>query len=357
MDIERELALFKKKFDEQLEFALEKKIRESRKISPWAVRFALDLRNYVMSGGKRLRPALMYFGYLAAGGRNKNAIIPATMSVEFLHACFIIQDDIMDRDDLRHGRETMHRYYEVWAKKNLDLDRDNRYHFGVSQAICLGDVAFEMAYRALADSSFNERLKARALVKMSNIVSSTAMGQMSDVLAENLRFVSEKQVLNILEYKTARYTIFGPLLIGAILAGKSDKYCRMLCNYAVPLGIAFQIRDDILGMFGDKRITGKPVGADLKEGKMTLLIVETLKRCDPGQKDAILKQLGNHKCLRKNLEEARDIIRDTGALAYSETMAEKLATQSKLALEKLPFGRRDKKILSAIADFVIKRNN
>lgn len=357
MLIEKELVRFKERFDKELEVFLREKSKEAEKISPWASQFINNFERCVRgSSGKRLRPALMYFGYLASGGKNKAAIIRAAMSVEFLHISFLIQDDVMDRDALRHGKPTMHWAYKKYGEEKLNLNKNESYHYGISQAISISDVGFEMAYKILANSSFSNKLKLRAISKLSKTIFNTAMGQMSDVLAENLPNVLEKQTLNIMEYKTARYTIYGPFSIGLTLAGKSEKDIARLRDYAVPLGVAFQIRDDILGMFGDTFVTGKPVGADLKEGKKTLLIVRALHKATPKQKQIILSGLGNKDCSERCLNEVREIIKDTGSMDYSNHLAEKLAADSKKALHKLPLSGKNKMILADIADFIVKRN-
>lgn len=357
MLIEKELVRFKEKFDRELENFLSEKIEDAKNISPWALEFFKKFEKYAVgNGGKRIRPAMMYFGYLASGGKNKDAIIKAAMSVELLHIAFLIQDDIMDRDKLRHGKPTMHCVYGNYGRKSLHLSKSESYHYGISQAINFSDIGVGLTFSAMASASFSDKIKIRAVNKLSKTIFNTVMGQMSDVLAENLPEVGEKQVLNILEYKTARYTVYGPFSIGLTLAGKSEKDIARLRDYAVPLGVAFQIRDDILGMFGDTAVTGKPVGADLKEGKKTLLVIRALRRATPKQKQIILSGLGNKDCSEKSLNEIRQIIKDTGSLDYSNRLAEKLAAESKKALHKLPLSGKNKMILSAIADFIVKRN-
>ncbi len=357
MLIEKELVDFREKFDREAKIFLSEKIEEAQRVSSWALEFIKKYEKHIIeNGGKRIRPALMYFGYLASGGKDKAAIIKAAMSVEFLHISFLIQDDIMDRDIVRHNQSTLHWSYKNEGEENLCLNKSESYHYGVSQAVSLSDIGVEMAYKVLADSSFRDKLKIRAIAKLSKTIFNTVMGQMSDVLAENLPEISEKQALNIMEYKTARYTIYGPLSIGLTLAGKSEKSIVRLRDYAVPLGVAFQIRDDILGMFGDTAVTGKPVGADLKEGKKTLLIVRALNKANGSQKRRLLECLGNKECSEKRLNEAREIIKETGSLDYSNHLAEKLAADSKKALNKLPLSGKNKRVLADIADFIVKRN-
>ncbi len=357
MFIEQELKKFKIIFDHELEKVLDLKIAQAEKISPWAIIFIKDLKNYMMAGGggKRIRPALMYFAYLTLGGGENKNMLKASMSAEFLHACFLIQDDIIDRDNLRHGEKTMHCRYNEWASKNLKLSNAESYHYGISQAIVSADIAFEMAYRVLMESSFEEKLKIKAANKLCDIVFSTAAGEMSDVLAENTKCVSEEQSINVLEYKTARYTVEGPLHLGAIMAGADDKILKILSDFAIPLGIAFQIQDDILGVFGTSKETGKPVGADIREGKKTLLIIKALELGNKAQKKEIISALGNHRVSPAQIRIARQVIIDTGSLEYSKKLAEKLVNDSRFALEKNNFNDKSKEFFSALAGFMIKR--
>lgn len=359
MLIEKELKKFKIIFDHEMEKFLDLKIIQAKKISPWAVSFAKDLKNYMVAGGggKRIRPALMYFEYLTLGGKKRKDIVKAAMSVEFLHACFLIQDDIIDRDDLRHGEKTMHCRYNERASKNLKLDNTESYHYGISQAMGLADIAFEMSFNALIRSSFEEKIKIKAANKLSDMVFSTVAGEMSDVLAENTKRVSEEQAINILEYKTARYTAEGPIHLGAIMAGADDKILKNLSAFAIPLGIAFQIQDDILGIFGSSEDTGKSVGADIREGKKTLLIVKALERANLKQKKELNFALGNYKVNGEQIESVRKIIINTGSLEYSRKLAEKLVGNSRRALAQSKLNKKSKEFFSAMAEFMIKRKS
>lgn len=359
MIIEQELKKFKIAFDVELEKYLDQKIVQARKISPWAVDFVKDLKKYMLAGGggKRIRPALMYFGYLAFGGKKRKDMIKAAMSVEFLHACFLIQDDIIDRDNLRHGEKTMHFYYDRLARKNLNLNNAESYHYGISQAICSADIAFKMSFKALTEFSFEEKNKIKAIDKLCDMVFNTAVGEMSDALAENTKYVSEKQIISILEYKTARYSVEGPLHLGLIMAGADEKFLKYLTDFSIPLGIAFQIQDDILGVFGSSKETGKPVGADIREGKKTLLIAKALEKGSESQKKEIISSIGNPRISKKQIEKVRQIIIDTGSLDYSKKMAEKLVGQSRRALRQGKLSEKSQEFFSAVAEFMVKRKN
>ncbi len=357
MFIDRELKNFKISFDREIARFLDIKIREAGKISLWAARFTEDLKSYMTAGGggKRLRPALMYFGYLALGGKNKKAIIRAAMSTEFLHACFLIQDAIIARADLRHGEKTMHYRYKEWAKNNLNLNDAECHHYGISQAICLSDIALGSAFSALSESFFLHKFKIKAINKLNSMVCGTAVGEMSDMLAEDISRVNEGRVINILEYKTARYTVEGPLHLGAILAGADKKTLKSLSDFSIPLGIAFQIQDDILGVFGSSKETGKPVGADIREGKKTLLIVKALEMGSAEQKKELRKALRNHKASAMQIEKARKIIIDTGSLEYSQKLAEKLVDASRRALARSKLNKKSEEFFASVAGFMIRR--
>lgn len=357
MIIEQELKKFKSVFDAELEKYLDQRIVQAKKISPWAVSFVGDLKKYMLAGGggKRIRPALMYFGYLALGGEKRKEMIRASMSVELLHASFLIQDDIIDRDDLRHGEKTMHYYYSGLAKKDLNLDKAESCHYGISQAICSADIAFKMAFKMLIESSFEEKIKIKAIDKLCDLIFNTAVGEMSDVLAEDTKDITEEQAINILEYKTARYTVEGPLHLGLIMAGAGDKLLKDSTAFSIPLGIAFQIQDDILGVFGTSEETGKPVGADIREGKKTLLIVKALEWGSANDKKEIMSALSNRRVSAAQVEKVKQIIIDTGSLEYSKKLAEKLVDRSRRALMKSKLSKKNKKFFSDIAGFIIKR--
>ncbi len=357
MFIEQELENFKSTFDREMARFLDCKIREAEKISPWAAVFTEDLKSYMAAGGggKRVRPALMYFGYLMLGGKNKKAIIKAAMSVEFLHACFLIQDDIIDRDELRHGEKTMHCRYKEWAKNNLKLSSAECGHYGVSQAICSSDIAMEMAFGVLSESSFSDKFKIKAIDKLNSMIFGTAVGQMSDILAEDISRVNEKWVLNILEYKTAHYTTEGPIQLGAILAGADEKILKKLSDFSIPFGVAFQVQDDILGVFGSYEETGKSVGADIREGKKTLLIIKALEAGSAAQKKELMSFLGDHRIGMQEIERARKIIIDSGSLGYSQDLVEKLVAKSLRALAQSGLNKKSKEFFSDAAEFLIKR--
>lgn len=360
MFIEQELKKFKVVFDKEMEKFLDLKIVQAKKISPWAEEMVQNLKNYALSAGKRIRPALMYYAYLALGGKSagwrKKESLRLVMASEFIHTFLIIHDDVMDRDNLRRGIPSVHCIYKKLAEKNHYPV--NASHYGNSQAISIGDMCFSFVGEIIAQSKLDRGSKDKLLKKISDIVFNTAIGQFHDVFAAAAKNgINAKHALTILEYKTARYTVEGPLHLGAIMAGASDKVLKSLSEFAIPLGIAFQIQDDILGVFGSSEETGKPVGADIREGKKTLLIVKTLELGSAKQKKELCSVLGNRQAGIEQIERARKIIINTGSLEYSKKLAEKLVNDSRLALERSKLNKESKEFFSAVAGFMIKRKN
>ncbi|MFH1048968.1 MAG: polyprenyl synthetase family protein [Patescibacteria group bacterium] len=354
MVIEQKLKKFKIVFDKEMEKFLDLKIVQAEKISLSALEMVQNLKNYALSAGKRIRPALMYYGYLALSGKNKKEAMKLAMAAEFIHTFLIIHDDIIDRDNLRRGARSVHYIYKKSAEKNHY--QVNASHYGNSQAISIGDMCFGFVGEIIAQSKFDCGIKNKLLEKISDIVFNTAIGQFHDVFAAAAKNgIDMKFALTILEYKTARYTVEGPLHLGAIMAGASDKTLKILSDFAIPLGIAFQIQDDILGVFGSSEETGKPVGADIREGKKTLLIIKALELGNKAQKKEIISALGNPRVSAAQIERARQIIIDTGSFEYSKKLAEKLAGDSRLVLKRSNLNKESKEFFFAVAEFMIKR--
>jgi geranylgeranyl diphosphate synthase type I len=351
------LKKYKKRLDPFLKAYFSTKMRQAKKIDPLLVEMVEIIKRFVLSGGKRVRPALVYYGYLAAGGKEEEKAVKASMAIELAHAFLLIHDDIIDRDDTRHGIETVHETYRAWGKK-LRLSESEAVHFGNSMAITTGDYAHAMANELLYDIDFGPEIILAALKKIQTIVSRTIPGEMLDILMGAQGSATEKEITRMHEGKTARYTFEGPLHLGAVLAGQKEnvRLLEAFSAYSLPVGKAFQIRDDILGVFGNEKKLGKSVGADIIEGKQTFLVLKALQKGNKKQRSEIKRLLGKKDLQEKEAEIFRQIIKETGSLEYSQKLAEKLVAQSLVVLEKTEF--RDieaKKFLEGIAEYIIKR--
>ncbi len=296
------------------------------------------IREYTMRGGKRLRPVLTIVSYKLYGGKNEKEIIKAAGSLELVQSYLLIHDDIIDESDLRRGKPTVHKIYSKKCEK-----------FGRDMAIIAGDLASMYAQEILSSADFDERDLVNAIYKLSEIVENTGYGQILDVLSSYREDFSENDLLKLHTYKTAKYTIEGPMIIGSMLAGNYD--FKMISDYSIPVGIAFQLQDDVLGLFGNEIEIGKPVTSDLEEGKKTLLIIKASE--NEGYRKIIKEILGKKNIKMDELETVRRIVRDSGALEYTQRMAEDLVKRGINALGKID--SEEKEFLKEFAEWVIKR--
>jgi geranylgeranyl diphosphate synthase type I len=286
------------------------------------------LRDYLLRGGKRLRGALLLLGHEAAGGA-REAAVDASLGVELLHAYLLIHDDFMDQDDVRRGGPTLHRA----------LGGD---HLGASLALLSGSLCEAWAYQLLGPAA---PVAARTIEQV-------ILGQMADLRAPRSRELSQREILEVLRAKTGTYTFELPLHLGATLAGASQPLLDILSAYARPLGVAFQIADDLLGTFGAPEVTGKPNASDLREGKRTLIVARALESASPQDAARLRSQLGRPDA---DVDELREILRRSGAETSARADADRLCEEALRALDSpaLPDGvARD---LREIAAYAVRR--
>ncbi|MCL4544005.1 MAG: polyprenyl synthetase family protein [Chloroflexi bacterium] len=254
-------------------------------------------------------------------------LIPAAGAVELLHAFLLVHDDIIDRDTIRHGVPTVHENSRAWVAASYDTTEADRY--GASLGILAGDIAAMLAVQALSTVEFPPSHVGRAVTALTRVAKATGYGEQLDVLAEIQPTVTPERVLLIHKHKTAKYTIEGPLHIGALLAGASVEQLAALTEFAVPLGIAYQLQDDLLGAFGRQEDTGKSVGADLREGKRTLLTVHALQ--GPFASD-LRKLLGNPELTPQGVVIAQELLDKSGSRARCEQEIQGCITTARSAL-------------------------
>ncbi len=350
---------YKKEIDKELGLFLDKKIREHGKIKKQIAVVLKSIREFNMRGGKRIRPLLVILGYLAAGGRNTKEAIKASVAVELLEAFLLIHDDIIDRDSLRRGKQTINIEYEKRCGKSPGLRRkkgDEKrticHDYGNNIAIVAGDIALGLAVDALLETRFDNKKKSGAIAILNNALIKTCFGQILDINTSLMQEISEKDIIEIQKLKTAVYTIEAPLHIGAELAGKKSLK-RDYSRYALHLGQAFQIRDDILNIFGSRKAIGKPIMSDIAEGKQTLLIKKAIS--SSGKRDAeFLKGCMGKKPGRKEIARIRQIIRQS-SLDETYSIAKREAEKAKKHIENAKISRTSKRIFAGFADYIIER--
>ena len=352
-NIKQELKKFKDEFDPILMEFFDRAIKEASKKDKLMSGALQHIKKITMSGGKRLRPALMYYGYLGVGGKKKKDILQAAISVELIHSFLLIHDDIIDRDAKRHGVMTTHLKYRKMHEKFLW--NDDAEHFGTSMAIIIGDMVAALGNQALYSSKFEAEILIEALHKLQEVVANTVIGEAKDVLISFKGKATEEEILDVCRLKTAKYTIESPLHLGAILGEGNNDILERMTKLAIPIGIAFQIQDDILGVFGSEKKIGKPVGSDIIEGKQTILVSQAKKKANIKQLSILKNLLGKENLTKKEINNFRKIIVDTGALDYAKNLAQNYVAESKKEIAKISLEKKSKDFLMGIADYMMER--
>ncbi len=356
MQIENELKAFKERLDPKIGAYFDSAIERTEKEDLFVADALRYSREFILAGGKRLRAAFMYYGYLGAGGMEEEKILDASMSIELIHAFLLVHDDIIDQDDTRHGIATLHQHYSDIGKM-LFRGKDTK-HFGDAMAIIIGDMLGAFGNDIIFSSDFPLEQKFKALSKLQDIVSFTVIGQARDVYMEYMGEASETEIIAMYRNKTAKYTVEGPLYLGALLAGASKEILDGFTAYALPLGIAFQIQDDILGIFGNAKRLGKPIGSDIEEGKVTVLVSRALRDGTAEQKKRIKALLALGGDLKQeDREEFQEIIRVTGAFDGTKKLAMAYIEEGKHALEGIrnTLDPRAYDFLFSIAEYMMER--
>lgn len=280
------------------------------------------------AGGKRLRPVLAWWGWRAAGGADDENMIRAAASLELLQACALIHDDVMDGSDTRRGAPAIHRSLETLHRQ--EHWRGSAEDFGVAGAILLGDLCLSWADQLFFESGLPPEDLLRTKPLLDTTRTELMAGQYLDVIEQARADINPDAALLVARYKSAKYTVERPLHIGASLANASTELLHVLSGYGLPLGEAFQLRDDVLGVFGDPDTTGKPAGDDLREGKQTYLIACAFAAATPSQWEVLKADLGNPELTPSDVDRLRDLIVETGALDQTEERIE-ASTQAALA--------------------------
>jgi geranylgeranyl diphosphate synthase, type I len=300
---------------------------------PW-----LRVMSELLSGGKRLRPAFCYWGWRAAGGRDCAEIFTAAACLELLQASALVHDDVMDASDTRRGRPAVHRQF---ARAHEEAGYSGSAEaFGVGAAILIGDALLSWTDEMYHGSGLPAQTLQRGQPMLNAMRTEVAAGQYLDLVNQFSRTESVKSALRVITYKTAKYTIERPLHLGAAMAGGPPELTAAVAatctDYGLPLGVAFQLRDDILGLFGDPARTGKPVSGDLREGKRTVLLALAYERASASQARLLDRCLGDRDLSQAAADEVRAVIIDTGALAECETLIGASVKEATSALEGAP---------------------
>ncbi len=308
----------------------------------------LEALEELLAAGKRLRPAFCYWGWRGAGGEDGQAILAAAAALELLHASALVHDDVMDGSDTRRGRPSLHRRFAI--RHAEQRWRGSPESFGMGAAILMGDLLLSWTDGMYHASGLPPGALRRGQAVLDLMRTEMIAGQYLDLLGQAAGDGTVDSALRVAEYKTARYTIERPLHLGAALAGFPDgPVPAAFSAYGLPLGVAFQLRDDILGVFGDPEQTGKPAGDDVREGKRTVLLAIARARAGAAQARVIDERLGNPELDEAGAAEVRAVIADTGALAACEAMIGEHVAEAVAALGQAPITDEAKTALAELA--------
>ena len=314
-----------------------------------------SLTSFLLDSGKRLRPLFAYAGFAAAGGRLEKSAIRAMAALELLQACALIHDDLMDGSDTRRGKPSIHRHFEsVHVQEQLDGFAPQ---YGLSAAVLLGDLALVWSDQMLNTAGLTTEQFARVLPFYNEMRVELMAGQFLDIHEQTQKDTSVERSMKIARYKSGKYTIERPLHLGAAMTSSSQEVTDALSAYGLPLGEAFQLRDDLLGVFGDPSVTGKPAGDDLREGKRTVLIAITHERQSPAQLEICKKYFGKPDIDAEGVATLQEIIESTGARAELEATIDRLTDQALTAAQSQVFTDDGKALLVELANIATKRSS
>ena len=286
------------------------------------------------SGGKYIRGFLISLGYHLSSKKEDNYYMPLAVAYETAQTSMLIHDDIIDKAKTRREKNTIHqKYEEIFNKYDCNDSKFTveKRNTSVSLALCAGDIGFFLASNILLSSYSNDKVFSKLLKLYNSVLICSGKGEVIDVTLPfmekyNSNFkISEKDIVEIYRLKTAWYTIIGPLALGMTLGGATDKAITSLENLAEPLGIAFQIKDDILGIYGSSKKTGKN-SSDIEEYKQTILYSYTI---NTEYKDELLKYYGKNNLTNKDIEKVKEIFTKSGAYDYAIKKQAELFNKSK----------------------------
>jgi geranylgeranyl diphosphate synthase, type I len=341
--------------DKRIATLFDAELTRWRAIDPDLVKPLRSLHRMIEAGGKRLRPAFCYWAFVGTGGDPDDPrVVDAGAALELLHAFALVHDDVMDGSDVRRGEPTTHAEFRELHRGHTWRGEDRR--FGEGAAILIGDLSHVYA-DLLMDGVMNglvDRTHAEVAPVWHELRLELNVGQYLDILGTARGDRDAATARRIARYKSGKYTIERPLHVGAALAGRLHDLRGPLSAYGDPLGEAFQLRDDLLGAFGDADLTGKPVGQDLREGKPTPLIAAATARASDGQ-NAVLDLVGSPDLAEEDVASIQQVVVDTGALSDIERRIASLTSTAIDAIERAPITSYAQEALVELADFVASR--
>lgn len=329
-------------------------VRDATTISPFYGQLWRDIQRLIGSGGKRVRPTMTVLAYRAFGGDSVEDILPIAAAQELLHLSLLIHDDIIDRDYIRYGVDNIAGAYEKKHYSHVE-DTNDRLHYAQSAALLAGDLLISSSYRLMLESNVEPALLLEVQKRHGQSIFEVAGGELIDTESA-FRPFGEIDAQTVALYKTASYTFVGPLLVGAILANATEKNLETLELFAKKLGIAYQLRDDVIGVFGDETMIGKTTIGDIREGKHTYMVEQFYDCASEEEKAHFELYFGDKDVQKSEAEVLKNLFISTGALKRTESAIEQYATSASAALESLDLSREFHDQFKALITTVTRRS-
>ncbi len=321
-----------------------------REIDPELTYVAESLTRYLINGGKRFRPLFAAAGLVGSGGLLDKSSINAIAALELVHACALIHDDVMDGSDTRRGAPAIHKEYEsLHISRKLSGSSSN---FGRAAAILLGDLALVWANKLINESGISSQSQKRLAPLFDLMRVELMAGQYLDVLEQTLKSESVDRALKVATFKSGKYSVERPIHFGSLLGSGAN--LESYSAYGIPLGQAFQLRDDLLGVFGDSAETGKPSGDDLREGKRTALIALAVEKLNDQQRFNDL--FGKADISPSEISELQSMIQSTGAPTQIESLIAEFSSKALTALNNDAITQEGKNMLKFLAALATQRS-
>lgn len=354
MDAKKFLAEYAEEAEKYLDNFFAKEEKEAVRISQICSQMMKIYRDY-MEGGKKARGALTYLGYQLTGRKDKDVGLPASIAIEIIHSFLLMHDDWIDKDLLRRGKPTVHVQYENIFKENMWKGEPR--HWGMAMSTVLGDTGCFLGFQILNSLPCDPERIRSATAYLCDYLIKTAYGEVLDITYDYIKGISHRDILKVRELKTAYYTIVMPLAVGAVLGGAKKQVVEAIEGYGLPVGIAFQLRDDELGLFGEEERLGKSTLSDLLEGKKTLVILKTLEGLCGKDRQLLLRVWGKREAKKEEIVKVKKIIIDSGALEFSKKLSQELVQKGKKHVPQITDDRLFQDTLYSLADFMIERSS
>jgi geranylgeranyl diphosphate synthase type I len=352
--------------DQQTDEFFSKYIEQVAAVDPAAVMVAQHLHTYSKRSGKAIRPLLVAVGAALSQGTSLEEVFTqkkvklAMLVIELTHKRILMADDVADQDEQRHGAPSFHvEWFNDLKSESLysNFSKEFQKHIARSYTEVAGIVYQSLTYTLLADEAFSEQERRNMLLSLQKHTYDPTPAGWFRQFAENFHQIQEidlAQLYRTFELITGEYSIVNPLQFGTLLGEKSNDFTSLFVEFGYPSGILFQITDDLIGVFGDPEVTGKPVGNDFREGKKSVLVQYAYRQANPEQQELLQKMIGNQEITAEQTAEVTQLIRDLGAEAFAQEEARQQSEKALAAIKKLPDGEVQS-LLREFVQFILHR--